>query len=64
MNSDCGGDRHCLYGQCRDPCVTSAECGASYTGDLCEHGYCGMLYLESLYNNALDMNICDLFILW
>jgi len=40
MSSDCSDGRECYYGQCRDTCNDHADCKASYSGDMCEHGMC------------------------
>ena len=46
VSSDCTGDRECYYGQCRDPCNTATDCTSYASGDLCEHGFCGMSTLS------------------
>lgn len=45
-SSDCDGGRHCYYGECRDTCHHSSDCSDHASGDICEHGLCGMFCAE------------------
>ena len=40
--SECANGKHCYYGECRDTCSHSSDCTEKSSGDICEHGLCGM----------------------
>lgn len=53
-DNECDGGRKCYYGECRDTCSHSSDCSANASGDLCQHGLCGMFYLFTVYNPSLS----------